>query len=70
MNYQEQIEDYAAYLYTAYRAYSEGKLLASGNPIPEWEEMDIIYKNAWKATAKASLHYHPLRTFRKYITKL
>lgn len=58
-NKQDTYEQYASYLYTSYRAFSHGKALSSGNPIPPWSDMDKKYKDAWKAVARASVTYLP-----------
>lgn len=58
-NKQDQEENYASYLYTSYRAFSNGKALSSGNPIPPWNQMEDKYKDAWKAVARASVTYIP-----------
>lgn len=56
-NKQDKYENYASYLYTSYRAFSQGKALSSGNSIPPWNEMDQKYKDAWNAVARASVTY-------------
>ncbi len=39
--------------YEAYRAYSGGLSLATGQPIPDWDELPIVIQAAWQASAEA-----------------
>lgn len=48
------VESVAEKLYEAYRGHTGGKSLATGQPIPQWEELPQAIKDAWMATAKAS----------------
>jgi len=39
--------------YEAYRAFTGGKSLASGEPIPEWSGLREDIQKAWEAAAEA-----------------
>jgi hypothetical protein len=42
--------------YEGYRAFSRGKSLISGQPIPEWDVLEDDLTAAWEAAAAASAH--------------
>lgn len=41
--------------YNAYRDYTGGKSLVSGQPIPEWANLPTVIQSAWNAAAAAVL---------------
>ncbi len=39
--------------YAAYRDYTGGKSLVSGQPIPEWADLPTVIQSAWNAAGEA-----------------
>lgn len=39
--------------YDAYRLHSGGKSLISGQPIPEWDALELVIQGAWEASGAA-----------------
>lgn len=56
--------------YEGYRAYSRGKSLISGQPIPGWEVLEDDLVRAWEAAAQAVAdeYVHRRRSGTPYIT--
>lgn len=48
-----EVREDAEVAYTAYRDYTGGVSLASGQRIPDWPELREDIKSAWKASAAA-----------------
>jgi len=50
--------------YEGYRRFSEGKSLASGEPIPEWDGLALEIQRAWEAAAMSVLnHFYFVSSF-------
>jgi hypothetical protein len=47
--------------YEAYRSFSDGKSLISGQPIPDYDKLPQPIKDAWMAAAKAVYRLRILR---------
>ncbi len=50
-------EIYGEVAYEGYREKSEGKSLASGEPIPMWADLPGPIQEAWNASAKAIIEH-------------
>lgn len=55
MSSSREVIKLAAEAYKAYSKHTGGRSLATGDPLPLWEELPIEIQDAWRASTEAVL---------------